>query len=488
MDGKRIEKDAIGDRRVPSDSYYGSFTSRASQNFVFHKSRGAHELYHSYAIVKLAAARANAKAGVLDKRKADAIEQAANELLAGKFDDHMPLGFYQAGAGTPFNMNVNEVLANRANEILGGKLGNYEHVHPNNDVNMGQSSNDVTPAAIRITLLRLSPMLEHELEVLCKTLEGKALIYKGKIKVGRTHLQDAVPIGIDQEIAAWSDALDADLANLREAKKMLCVMPLGGTALGTGIASHPELGGRISEELSAILHEKITSGANKPMLISNMNHFLLYSSALRCAAVTLCKIAGDLNLLISGPMAGLAEIRIPEVEPGSSIMPGKVNPSVPEALEIISLDAISSDSAVLHACLGGQLQLNVLTPLIAKNTIDPTLDLADAVSMFEKYCASGLVYDLEAIGRQIGATYIFATALNPYLGYSVVAEIVKESLSSEKSVPDVVLSHSLMEKGELDEILSLSNLTSPAHTDLSLAARVKSSKAYVAYLEKIGRK
>jgi len=485
MAGKRIEKDAIGEASVPSGSYYGSFTSRASQNFAFHKSRGAQELYFSYAIIKLAAARANFQSGVLEKRKADAIEQAANELLEGKFDADLPLGFYQAGAGTPFNMNVNEVLANRANELLGGSLGKYEHVHPNNDVNMGQSSNDVTPAAIRIALLRLSPLLEQEMEALCKTLDSKASSYSGKIKVGRTHLQDAVPIGIDQEISAWSGALAADLAFLREAKKQLCIMPLGGTALGTGIASHPDFGMLVCKELSSILHEKITSGSNKPMLISSMNSFLAYSSALRSAAVTLCKIAGDLKLLVSGPMAGIAEVRIPEVEPGSSIMPGKVNPSIPEALEIIALDAISSDAAVLHACLGGQLQLNVLTPLIAKNTIDPTLDLADGISMFEKYCARGLEYDLEAIERQVGATYIFATALNPYLGYSVVAELVKESLASKKSVREAVLSHALLEKADLDRILSRGNLTSPAQIDLKLASKAKSSKAYVDYMGKI---
>ncbi|MFA5929657.1 MAG: lyase family protein [Candidatus Micrarchaeia archaeon] len=485
--GKRIEKDAIGSIEVPEAAYYGSFTSRAAGNFPFAKSRGASELYHSYAIIKLAAARANFRAGVLERKKADAIEKAAKELLEGKYDDHLPLGFYQAGAGTPFNMNVNEVLANRANELLGGKHGQYQHVHPNNDVNMGQSSNDVTPAAIRITLLRLSPLLEAEIGALILTLHAKAAKYKGKIKVGRTHLQDAVPIGIDQEILAWSDALSEDLRQIREAKKLLCEMPLGGTALGTGIAAHPHFAEHIASELSALLGEKITSGRNKPMLISNMNHFLIYSSALRCAAVSLVKIACDLKLLVSGPRAGIAEVRMQEVEPGSSIMPGKVNPSMPEALEIMALDAISSDTAVLHACLGGQLQLNVLTPLIAKNTIEPILDLAGAIAMFDKYCAKGLEYDLVESQRQVDSTYIFATALNPYLGYHVVAELVKESLQSGKSVKETALAHRLMGKEALDSILAPGRLTSPAPIDSALAARVKASKEYKDYLSRIGK-
>ncbi|MFA6328380.1 MAG: lyase family protein [Candidatus Micrarchaeia archaeon] len=485
--GKRIEKDAIGSVEVPEGAYYGSFTSRAAGNFPFAKSRGASELYRSYAIVKLASARANCKSGVLAAKKAGAIEKAANELLAGKFDSQLPLGFYQAGAGTPFNMNVNEVLANRANEILGGGLGSYEHVHPNNDVNMGQSSNDVTPAAIRITLLRLSPSLEAEIENLCRTLDAKAAKYKGKIKVGRTHLQDAVPIGIDQEILAWSGALGEDLGQIREAKKLLCAMPLGGTALGTGIASHPQFAENVAGELSSITGERITSGKNKPMLISSMNHFLAYSSALRSAAVTLVKISCDLKLLVSGPRAGIAEVQMPEVEPGSSIMPGKINPSMPEALEIIALDAISSDSAVLHACLGGQMQLNVLTPLIAKNTIEPVLDLAGAIAMFDKYCAKGLEYDLAASQRQVDASYIFATALNPYLGYQAVAGLVKESLQTGKSVRDVALLHKLMEKKDIDAILSPGRLTSPAPIDGALSEKVKKTAAYREYLSRIGK-
>jgi aspartate ammonia-lyase len=274
---------------------------------------------------------------------------------------------------------------------------------------------------------------------------------------------------------------------LRVARGKLCSIPLGGTALGTGIAAHPDFARNVAMELSKMTKDRIETAYNKPLLISNMNDFLEYSGALRCLSVSLVKIANDFKLLVSGPNAGIAEIIIPEVEPGSSIMPGKVNPSIPEALEIIAKDAISSDTGVLLACAGGQLQLNFLTPLIAKNTIEPTLALTGAIKMFNESCAKELKYDLARCDELVNKTYIFATALNPYLGYQVVAEIVKESLSTRKSVSEVVLSQGLLTKDELSILLDPSRLTSPAPYDAELVKKVKSAPAYINYLKKIGK-
>lgn len=487
MAGFRIEKDAIGEVEVPSGAYYGSFTTRALGNFSFEGKGAVNEYYAAYVKMKLASAKANAKCGVLEGRKADAIVKACEELLSGKMADALVLDFSQAGAGTPFNMNVNEVVANRANELLGGKKGDYRPVHPNNDVNMGQSSNDLGPTAIRMALLSLSSDLEKDVLAVCRTLDAKAKKYEGELKVGRTHLQDAVPIAISQEILAWSDALKEDLARLRQARSGLCEIPLGGTALGTGITAHPEFADAAAAELSKITGEKLASSKNRPLHISALNSVLFYSAATRGIAISLVKIADDLKLLVSGPKAGIAEVVLPEVEPGSSIMPGKINPSIPEAVEMIAKDAIAADSAVVLGCAGGQLQLNFLTPLVAKNTIAPTISLAHAARMLDRFCLKGMEYDLEACRKNIDATYIFATALNPYLGYQAVAEIVKESLSGGKSVSEVVLLHGLMEKGEIARVLDAKSITAPAPIDTALAAKTKGSEAYRKYLLRIGK-
>lgn len=483
----RIEKDSIGAVGVPAGAYYGSFTARAIANFNFKQPSGISALYRAYAVVKLASCRANRKCGMLDEMKAAAIGQACDEIISGKHADSLPLTYQQAGAGTPFNMNVNEVVANRANELLGSPLGSYSPVHPNNDVNMCQSSNDVTPTAIRVALLGLLPALEAEGKKLVMELESKSAKYGGKLKVGRTHLQDAVPIEISQEIDAWRGAVEQDIGALKQAASRLQAIPLGGTALGTGIAAHPEFARLAADELSKICGCKMSSAANKPQMISSMNDFLAYSGALRCLAVSLSKISNDIQLLVSGPNAGIAEIRIPEVEPGSSIMAGKVNPSIPEAVEMIAKDAIGADAAVALGCMGGQLQLNALTPLVAKNTIEPTISITSAIRMLHGSCISGLEYGLARCQAQLDSTYVFATALNPYLGYQVMAEIVKESLKSRRSIAEVILAENLMGKSDVSSLLDPKKVTAPQKVDAQLAARLKSSPAYAAYLKKIGK-
>lgn len=483
----RIEKDALGEIAVEQGKYWGAFTQRALETFGRQEDENAIYYYMTYVKIKLACARANHACGMLETAKKTAIEQACEQALEGGLRGQFPLGFYQAGAGTPFNMNVNEVIANRANEIMGAPLGSYRFVHPNNDVNMCQSSNDLGPSAIRLAMLELSAGLEKSADSLCASLDSKAKKYAGEIKVGRTHLQDAVPVGIAQEIMAWSDSIRSDIQALSRAKKELTEIPLGGTALGTGIAAHPEFATNACAQLSKIFREDIFPMDNKHAGISMLGPVLSYASAIKRLDSTLVKVSNDMKILMSGPKAGIAELVLPEVEPGSSIMPGKINPSVPEAVEIMARDAMAKEHAIEQAASGGQLQLNVLTPLAAKNIIEMARATAKAMDLLDRKCVQGMEYDLEACKDNMDRTYVLATALNPYLGYQAMAEIVKESLKSSKPVKQVVESHGLMEKKDLDAILNPAKLTAPAAIDQKLAQKIRQSENYRKYLQKIGK-
>ncbi len=483
----RIEKDALGEISIEEGRYWGSFTQRALETFGKSQDENTLFYYKIYIEMKLACARANISCGMLAADKGRAIEKACIEAQGEKFNEQFPLGFYQAGAGTPFNMNSNEVIANRANEIMGAPLGSYRFVHPNNDVNMCQSSNDLGPTAIRLAILELSGGVKKNARCLCETLDAKVKKYAGKVKVGRTHIQDAVPVGIDQEIMAWSDSIKSDIAVLEAAETELLEIPLGGTALGTGIAAHPDFSKKASSELAKITGKKTIPMKNKHMGISMLNPILTYAGALKRLNATLVKIANDLKLLMSGPNAGIAEAILPEVEPGSSIMPGKINPSVPEAVEIIARDNIAKEHAIEQAAMSGQLQLNVLTPLVAKNMIEMMRNTDKALGLFEAKCISGLEYDLEVCDSNMQKTFVLATALNPYLGYQAVAEIVKESLKIKKPVRDVVLLHRLISEKELNAILDISRLVKPAAIDNSLVEKTRQSENYKIYLQKIGK-
>lgn len=457
----RTEKDFLGSVQVPDEAYWGVFTKRAGENFSLSGARAKPVLIKAYGIVKKSAAEANSELGLLEGKKAKAIIAAAQEVVEGKLDAHFPLDAFQAGAGTPFNMNANEVIANRALEILGEKRGDYAKINPNNDVNMAQSSNDVTPTAIRVAALLMHPALLENARMLCASLRKKGKEYAHVVKTGRTHLQDAVPISVQQEFDAWAVSIEKDCAELENAAKKLGELGIGGTAIGTGINTHPKFAALCAEKIAKNAGLKVYAGKNLIELTSNMNAFLGYSSDMRSLAVTLVRISNDLKLLSSGPKTAIGEYYLPEVEPGSSIMPGKINPSIPEAVEMCGLQAISCDHAIMLAAKGGQLQLNMLTPLIAYNVLFASELLSNACKMFSEKCISGIKVDEEKCRENLFGGLILATALNPYFGYNAMSDLVKEAIKRKISIREIILEKKLLTKGQMDELLSPQRLISP---------------------------
>lgn len=456
----RTEEDFLGKVQVPAGAYYGAFTVRASSTFKLSGLKPAMRLIHAYALIKKAAALANSDLGLLDKKTSQAIVQAADEVIQGRFNDQFIIDPFQAGAGTPNNMNVNEVLANRATELLGGKKGRYL-VHPNNHVNMAQSSNDVGPAAIRLMALAEPKPLFGQMKAIESVWMAKSKSYARLVKVGRTHLQDAVPITYGQVFEAYAQAVARDRRLLEQAYDALLELGIGGTALGTGITTHPKFKEKIVSHLSQLTGLELRIAASSVETTQNMNVFLQLSAALRNYAVTLNRIANDLRLLASGPSAGFGEILLPEVEPGSSIMPGKVNPSVPEAVNMLCWQVMGNDQIILQAVQSGQLELNFGTPLIA-HTLLISLDLLTQGSrMFREKCLAGLKVDEKRCQELLDASYIYATALNPYLGYSAVSRLVREASEKKVSLKKLVLQRRLMDSKTLERVLGMENLTKP---------------------------
>ncbi len=384
----------------------------------------------------------------------------------------------QAGAGTPFNMNANEVIANRANELLGKDIGTYELVHPNNHVNMSQSSNDVTPTALRIaTLFSLVPLI-NSVAALENSLRIFAQKHMSLIKVGRTHLEDAVPMTLGQEFRAFATQLSKSKQRLMDYSKELLEVGLGGTALGSGITTHPSYQKKVVAKLGKLTHLPLAPTDDLFETTASMNPFVATSSAVRMLAIDLVKIANDLKLLNMGPSAGIAEITLPEVEPGSSIMPGKVNPSVAEAVHMAAYDVMASDYAITLAAQAGQLQLNVMTPLIIKHLLGSLQLLTNTCTMFRTDCIDGIVANETTIKGLFEKSLVTATALNPYLGYEVTAELVKEGLSSNKSIVYVLRQKKFMNEEDLAKILSVEKTTRPAVLDPLLKKRIQEGDAY----------
>ncbi len=457
----RKEFDFLGAVSVPADAYYGVFTVRAMKNFQLSGLRAKPVFIRALGIVKKSAAEANKELGALDAKKANAIISAADEVIAGKLDAHFPLDAYHAGAGTPFNMNANEVIANRAIEMLGGKLGDYSLINPNNDVNMAQSSNDVIPTTIRVACVLESKKLQEELKMLQAALNKKGASFAKIIKTGRTHMQDAVPITMQQEFDAWANAIEGDLPALHASIERLRILGIGGTAIGTGINTHPKFRKMVIERIAANSNEKFVACKDPIELTNNMNAFLEFSSSMRSVAVTLARIANDLKLLSSGPKTAIGELYLPEVEPGSSIMPGKINPSIPEAVEMAGYQVIANDTAVLLACKGGQLQLNTNTPLIAQNLLFSIELLSNTAKMFREMCIDGIRADEERCKELLYSGLILATALNPYFGYQKMSELVKEALARKMTIYEIILEKKLLTKKQLDELLLPENLVKP---------------------------
>ncbi len=468
----RLEKDSIGEIEVPDDALYGAFTTRAARNFRISGIRAKHEFIKSIALIKKAAALANVKLGVLDKKIGEAIVKAADEVIDGKHSDQFILDVFQAGAGTPFNMNTNEVIANLAIKKFGGKPGDYHLVHPNNHVNMAQSSNDVIPTSIRLSVLLTLPGLIKELDEIAIAFHEKAMDYDGVIKVGRTHLEDAVPVRYGQVFEGYGASLSKCIERIRNAEKSILELGIGGTAIGTGINTHTDFKKTIISELNRLTGLEFYQG-NSIMMSWSMAGFVEMSNALRILVTELNKISNDLRLLNSGPKTGIAEIILPEVEPGSSIMPGKINPSIAEAVNMVCFQVIGNDHAVSLAAEAGQMEINVMTPLIAFDLLWSIELLANTVRMFRVDCIEGLVVDEKRCSELLENSHALATVLNPYIGYENVAMLVKTALSENKSLKQVLIEKDVIPEKYLNEILDARKMTEPGVIDRRIIEEIR---------------
>lgn len=457
----RIEKDTMGEMRVPASALYGAQTARAVENFPISTLR-AHPAFVDATIrIKIAAARANARLGLLPRARARAIEAAAKEVLAGRWRDQFVVDAYQAGAGTSHHMNVNEVLANRATELLGGKRGADRLVDPNDDVNMAQSTNDVVPTAMRLAALELAPETADAISALAATFERKARSWDGIVKSGRTHLMDATPIRLGQEASGWAAALRAAAGRIRDALPELSALGLGGTAVGTGLNAHPRYRALALKELEKLTGVPLTPSPNPFYAMQSLAPFVALSATLRTAALELLRIGGDIRLLGSGPNTGLGELRLPPVQPGSSIMPGKVNPSMAEMLAMVGYQVIGMDGAIAWAASGGQQELNVMMPLVAWDLCHALEILAAGVRAFDLRCARGLEADAARCRRYAERTVSLATALAPRLGYAEAARIVKESTRTGRSIVELAVELGGLRPAEARRLLDPEKLTRP---------------------------
>ena len=460
-DPTRVEHDPLGEHTVPADAYYGIQTVRASENFPISGIHAPADLVTATVLIKRAAARANVELGRLEARVGEAIIESADEIVNGALRDQFIVDIYQAGAGTSHNMNVNEVLANRASEVLGGAKGEYRLVHPNDHVNMGQSTNDVFPSATRVALLLGHAALVDAARALAASLHRKAGEFATVLKVGRTHLQDAVPMTLGQEFGGYAACIERGADDVARAAEQLKEMNLGATAVGTGLNAGDEFSSRTIKYLGASINIDLVPAANRFRVTQSMGDVLAYSGAMRRLAVELGKIASDLRLLSMGPRAGLSEIALPAVQPGSSIMPGKVNPSVPEMVNQVCFQVVGCDTTVCMAAEAGQLELNVMMPVIAWNTLHASTILRNAMRALTVRTVDGVTADEPRARELLERSTALATALSPYLGYEKTAEIAKESVATGKPIRQIVLDRRLIEATELDRILSVEAMTRP---------------------------
>jgi fumarate hydratase class II/aspartate ammonia-lyase len=463
--GTRVERDTMGEMRVPADALYGAQTARAVENFPISGLRPHPAFVDATVRIKLAAARVNGKLGLLPRKVARAIEQAAREVLDGQWREQFVVDVYQAGAGTSHNMNVNEVLANRACELLGGRRGDRAIVDPNDHVNMAQSTNDVIPTAMRLAALDLAPASASAVQALADTFEEKAREWEGVVKSGRTHLMDATPIRLGQEVSGWSTALRNAAFRVRAALPELSALGIGGTAVGTGLNAHPRYAGLVVQELSRLTGTPLVAAPNLFYAMQSLAPFAALSAALRVTALELLRIGGDIRLLGSGPNTGLGELRLPAVQPGSSIMPGKVNPSMAEMLAMVSYQVVGMDAAISAASSGGQLELNVMMPLVAWDLCHSLQIVANGVQAFDERCARGLEADEARCRHFAERTVSLATALAPRVGYAAAADIVKESVRSGRSIVDVAIERQALASREARRVLDPARLTKPGRAE-----------------------
>lgn len=452
----RTEHDMIGERDVPADALYGIQTLRAAENFNI--SGITLRLYprfiKSMAMVKLAAAKANKDLGELDPKIADAIIEACEELMNGRYHTHFIVDMFQGGAGTSTNMNANEVIANRALMLMGKQLGDYDHCHPNNHVNYAQSTNDVYPTALKITLLYFNDKLIIALKQLIDSFDKKSKEFAHILKVGRTQLQDAVPMTLGQEFATFSNTLREEIDRLKENAKLFNEINLGGTAIGTGLNANPKYKKKAVSYLRTECGYPIKSAMDLVEATQDTGSFVMYSSALKRLAIKLSKICNDLRLLSSGPRAGLFEINLPKMQPGSSIMPGKVNPVIPEVVNQIAYNVIGNDLTITMAAEAGQLQLNVMEPVIARSLFESLQHLKNGITTLATRCVDGITANEDHLREMVQNSIGLVTALVPKLGYEVCSSLAKEAMETGASVYQLTLDKKLMSQKELDRLLS----------------------------------
>src|SRR5262245_6682721 len=457
----RTERDPLGEVRVPAEAYYGAQTQRAVDNFPISGLTAPAPLIVATVLIKQACARANGSLGRLDPAIADAIVKAADEILAGKLRDQFVVDVYQAGAGTSHNMNTNEVLANRASEILGEPKGTYKKVHPNDHVNMGQSTNDVFPTATRLSILLVVPWTLEAAGRLATALGEKSKEFATVLKTGRTHLQDAVPITLGQEFVGYADNVGHAAAELARSTEALHELNLGATAVGTGLNAGDDVTRVAVENLATATGIQLVPARNRFRVTQSMGDVVGYPGGLRRLAVEVDKIASDLRRLSSGPRAGLAEIQLPAVQPGSSIMPGKVNPSVPEMVNQVCQQVIGCDAAILASASAGQLELNVMMPVMAWNAIQASSILGNAMQVLNERCVTGITADEARCRELLDRSTAVATALSTYIGYAETAEIAKLSVKTGRSIADIVRERKLIPEEQLVQILSPEEMTTP---------------------------
>lgn len=457
----RIEKDFLGTMDIPEEAYYGIHTLRAVQNFPISEFKVHKELIKALAEVKQACAIANMKINLLDTKIGEAIVKAATEVAEGKLYNQFITDAFQGGAGTSTNMNMNEVLANRAIEILGGKKGDYHIVHPLDHVNLSQSTNDVYPTALKIATIRMVLKLSESMAKLQGALQEKETLFAGIIKLGRTELQDAVPITLGQEFGAFAEAIARDRWRLYKVEERLRQVNLGGTAIGTGLNAKREYIYTVIEELRNITKLGIARAENTVDVTQNVDVFVEVSGLIKAAAVNLAKIAGDLRLLSSGPRGGLGEIILPQIQAGSSIMPGKVNPVIPEMVTQVAFQVMCFDQAIAMAAASGQLELNAFLPLIAFNILNSLEILTNAVKILTIRCINGIQADEKRCQHWLEESLCKVTALVPYIGYEEAAELYKQAARERKTIGELAIEKELFKQEELDIIFSTSELTRP---------------------------
>ncbi|HZU01596.1 MAG TPA: aspartate ammonia-lyase [Ktedonobacteraceae bacterium] len=460
---QRIEHDLLGDRAVPADAYYGVHTLRAVENFpITDTSISIYpDLIYALAAIKEAAALTNHELGLLDKTRTDAIIKACEEIRSGQLRDQFVVDVIQGGAGTSTNMNANEVIANRALEHLGHARGEYQYLHPNEHVNMSQSTNDVYPTAVKVALHVAIRRLVEAMAVLRRAFEAKANEFADVLKMGRTQLQDAVPMTLGQEFSTYAVMLGEDEERLREAARLIQEINLGATAIGTGINTPPEYASRVCRHLAEITGIPLIMAANLVEATQDAGAFVQLSGVLKRVAVKLSKICNDLRLLSSGPRAGLGEINLPAMQAGSSIMPGKVNPVIPEVVNQIAFEVIGNDVTVSFAAEAGQLQLNAFEPIIAHSLFKSLTHLRSGCLTLAERCVQGITANRERLRWLVEHSIGIVTALNPYIGYANATAVAQEALTTGKSVSDLVLAKGLLTREQLDTILRPELLTQP---------------------------